>query len=105
MQRGSSFDRVRATMVVRPASVPQRWPKKWRSRYWILSSMPDFAKALRHMERGLTVSGPPPATTDWESQLARYVVAGGGPLTVNPRSVLPPGEIHSTALGSHYFVH
>jgi uncharacterized protein len=46
--------------------------------------MPDFAKALKHMERGLTVSGP---------------------LTVNARSVLPPGEVHSTALGSHYFIH
>src|SRR5580693_8409216 len=67
--------------------------------------MPDFAKALKHMERALTVSGPPPATTDWESQLARYVVAGGGPLTVSARSVLPPGEVHSTALGSHYVIH
>src|SRR5262252_208017 len=68
--------------------------------------MPDFAKALRGLERGqgrgLTVSGPPPATTDWKSQLAKYVVAGCGPLTVSPRSVLPPGEICKNESGSHY---
>jgi len=48
--------------------------------------MPDFAKALRGIERGLKVSGPQAATTDWKSQLAKYVLAGGGPLTVSPRS-------------------
>src|SRR5215831_10508631 len=64
--------------------------------------MPDFAKALRGLERGLKVSGPPSATTDWKSQLARYVVAGGGPLTFSPRSVLPPGEICRNESGSHY---
>src|SRR5438132_5650940 len=58
--------------------------------------MPDFAKALRSLK---------PVRTSWESQLAQYVVAGGGPLTVSPRSVLPPGEIQSTALGSHYVIH
>ncbi len=46
--------------------------------------MLDFRKALKDLERGLTGSGPPP---------------------VSPRSLLPPGEIHSTPLGSHYVVH
>jgi uncharacterized protein YprB with RNaseH-like and TPR domain len=59
--------------------------------------MPDFAKALRGMERGLTVSAPPPATTDWKSQLAKYVVAG-----FSPRSSLPSGEIQSNKCGAHY---
>jgi uncharacterized protein YprB with RNaseH-like and TPR domain len=64
--------------------------------------MPDFAKALRGLERGLTVSGPPPATIVWKSHLAKFEIAGGCPLTVSPRSVLPPGEIRSNAYGSHY---
>src|SRR5215467_12581796 len=59
--------------------------------------MPDFAKALRSIEPGLKVSGPPPTKTDWKSQLARYVVAG-----FSPRSCLPAGEIRSNAGGSHY---
>jgi hypothetical protein len=53
--------------------------------------MPDFAKALRGLN---------PATTSWESQLAQYAAAGPG-----SRPILPPGEIRSTALGSHYFIH
>jgi uncharacterized protein YprB with RNaseH-like and TPR domain len=56
--------------------------------------MPDFAKALRGIERGLK----PPAT-DWKSALANYVIAG-----FNPRSILPPGEIQATRLGSHYVI-
>src|SRR5438045_6792979 len=52
--------------------------------------MPDFAKALRGLK---------PAATSWESQLASYIVAG-----LNPRSILPPGEVHSTSLGSHYVI-
>ncbi len=59
--------------------------------------MPDFAKALRGLERGLK-----PATTDWKSQLARYAMAGGSSLTVSPRSILPPGEICRNDSGSHY---
>jgi uncharacterized protein YprB with RNaseH-like and TPR domain len=58
--------------------------------------MPDFAKALRGLERGKE-RGLKAATTDWKSQLAKYVVAG-----FSPRSVLPPGEIRSNAFGSHY---
>jgi uncharacterized protein len=66
--------------------------------------MPDFRKALRGLERGLTVSGPPSATTSWQTQLANYVGAGVGPLPVSPRSVLPPGDIRSNSLGSHYLI-
>ena len=58
--------------------------------------MPDFRKALRGLERGLTVSGPPPATTSWQLQLANYMV---------PRPILPAGEIQSNSLGSHYLIH
>src|ERR1700733_5657038 len=96
MQRVSSFDRVRAAMAAHPASVPQPWPGKWRSRYWTPSSMPDFAKASRGLK---------PAATSWESQLAQFAVAGCAQPAVSLRSVLPPGEIRSTALGSHYFIH
>ena len=46
------------------------------------------------MQRGMK-----PAATDWKSALANYVVAG-----FNPRSILPPGEIQSTSLGSHYLI-
>src|SRR5215831_3005855 len=56
--------------------------------------MPDFGKALRGMQRGLK-----PAATDWKSALANYMIAG-----FSPRSILPPGEIHSTRLGSHYLI-
>ncbi|HEY2379916.1 MAG TPA: ribonuclease H-like domain-containing protein [Terriglobia bacterium] len=56
--------------------------------------MPDFGKALRGLQRG-----PKPPATDWKSALANYVTAG-----FSPRSVLPPGEIQSTAFGSHYFI-
>src|SRR5262245_52987796 len=63
--------------------------------------MPDFAKALQGLGRG-TERGLKPAPADWKSQLARYVGAGGGPLTVSPRSILPPGEICRNDAGSHY---
>jgi uncharacterized protein YprB with RNaseH-like and TPR domain len=56
--------------------------------------MADFGKALRGIERG-----PKPGATDWKSALANYVIAG-----LNPRSILPPGEIESTGLGSHYVI-
>jgi len=56
--------------------------------------MPDFSKALRSLERGAK-----PTTKSWQSALADYVIAGG-----NPRSILPPGEIQSNALGSHYYI-
>jgi uncharacterized protein YprB with RNaseH-like and TPR domain len=58
--------------------------------------MPDFGKALRSLERGLKSEG----KTSWQSALADYVGAG-----LSPRSVLPPGEIQSNALGSHYYIH
>jgi uncharacterized protein YprB with RNaseH-like and TPR domain len=58
--------------------------------------MPDFAKALRGLRQ---------PNTSWESQLALYSGAGGGLPAVSQRSAVPPGEVHSTALGSHYFIH
>jgi uncharacterized protein YprB with RNaseH-like and TPR domain len=54
--------------------------------------MPDFARALKHINGGTK------PTTSWSSQLASYVAAG-----LAPRWVLPAGEIHSTPFGSHYF--
>jgi primosomal protein N' (replication factor Y) len=66
---------------------------RWISEYYV-SPLGEVLKGAlppgitnKHVERGLTVSGPPPAATS-----APNVVAGGGPLTVRPRPVLTPDQ-------------
>lgn len=56
--------------------------------------MPDFGKALRGLQRELK-----PASRDWKAALAGYAAAN-----LTPRSLLPAGEVQSTALGSHYCI-
>src|SRR6266581_2295992 len=72
--------------------------------------MGDFAKDLKRLK---------PAPIDSESRLVQYVVAGSSPRSfslaeqlqfLRARSdtvtdILPPGNVHSTPLGSHYVVH
>lgn len=57
--------------------------------------MPDFGRALKHVKQGLKPA--PPA--DWKTALANYVAAG-----INPRHVLPPGEVQTTRFGGHYVI-
>jgi len=73
--------------------------------------MGDFAKDLKRLRLK-------PAPIDSESCLVKYVVAGFSPRSfslaeqlqfLRPRSdtvtdILPPGDVHSTPLGSHYVV-
>jgi uncharacterized protein YprB with RNaseH-like and TPR domain len=56
--------------------------------------MPDFSKALRDLRQPVQ-----PAVKRWEQQLSQYVLGG-----ISPRFMLPPGEIRSNALGSHYLI-
>src|SRR5262245_30938566 len=68
--------------------------------------MPDFAKALKQIRRSIerphatawTGPGLPFSLTD---QL-RFLKAQPA---IAPSNILPPGEVHSTALGSHYVIH
>src|SRR5579883_72900 len=70
--------------------------------------MADFGKALRGLERGLKEDRG--SDSQWQRELLylRRSLSreGSDPLSsFSPRSVLPPGEICSNALGSHYRIH
>jgi len=62
--------------------------------------MPDFGKALRTLRRDAGAAPSSPSLFSIAEQL-RFIRSQ----SQAPRSVLPFGEVHSNALGSHYFMH
>lgn len=63
--------------------------------------MPDFGKALRALKRSPDYAPTQAPRTFSLSEQLQYLRAGAGRAHT---TVLPPGEIHSNALGSHYLI-